>query len=299
MLPFFAVIGIGYASGRFNFISEAATAGITRFVFYFALSALLFRFASNLSLEQILDLHFVMAYLSAGFVVFAIAAAVAFWRRLPLDQAAMEAVLAVSGNTGFMGLPMLGEKAAGPILLIVSMDMIVFSSLVTLFITVARTGRLRLETFRHLGLGLVKNPMIVSMVACLLWSASGAPVPKPLNDFMALLGGAATPGALFAIGASLASKSAERLEVAIWLSACKLLLHPAMVAVMALWLYTVDPFKAHVMIISASLTVVGNIYILAQHYGVAPPHRVSASILISTLASVVTLAVMIAWLTTI
>ncbi|TMV56183.1 AEC family transporter, partial [Thioclava sp. BHET1] len=237
ILPFFAVIGIGYASGRFNFISEAATAGITRFVFYFALSALLFRFASNLSLEQIFDLHFVMAYLSAGFIVFAIAAAVAFWRRLPLDQAAMEALVAVSGNTGFMGLPMLvallGQAAAGPMLLIVSMDMIVFSSLVTLFITAARTGRLRLETFRHLGLGLVKNPMIVSMVAGLLWSASGAPVPKPLNEFMALLGGAATPGALFAIGASLASKSAERLEVAIWLSACKLLLHPAMVAVMA------------------------------------------------------------------
>ena len=133
----------------------------------------------------------------------------------------------------------------------------------TLFITAARTGRLRLETFRHLGLGLVKNPMIVSMMAGLLWLTSGAPVPKPLNDFTALLGGAATPGALFAIGASLASKSAERLEVAIWLSACKLLLHPAMVAVMALWLYTVDPFKAHVMIISASLPVAGNVYILA------------------------------------
>ena len=129
----FVVISIGYACGRFNFISEAATAGITRFVFYFVLSALLFRFASNLSLEQIFDLHFVMAYLSAGFVVFAIAAEVAFWRRLPLDQAPIEAVVAVSGNTGFMGLPMLvallGEKAAGPMLLIVSMDMIVFSGI--------------------------------------------------------------------------------------------------------------------------------------------------------------------------
>ena len=58
-------------------------------------------------------------------------------------------------------------------------------------------------------------------------------MPAPVNEFLALLGAAATPGALFAIGASLATKSAERVEVAVWLSFCKLVLHPAAVAVSA------------------------------------------------------------------
>lgn len=48
------------------------------------------------------------------------------------------------------------------------------------------------------------------------------------------------------------------------------------------------------MIACASLPVAGNIFILAQHYGVAP-HRVSASILFSTAFSVLTVSVIIAW----
>jgi predicted permease len=109
-----------------------------------------------------------------------------------------------------------------------------------------------------------------------------------------ILGDAATPGALFAIGASLASKSAERVEVATWLSFCKLVLHPAAVAIAALYLFDVDPYAAAVMIAAAALPVAGNIYMIAQHYGVAP-QRVSASILISTALSIVTVSLIIAW----
>ena len=50
------------------------------------------------------------------------------------------------------------------------------------------------------------------------------------------------------------------------------------------------------MIAAAALPVAGNVYILAQHYGVAP-QRVSASILISTAASILTVTLVIAWIT--
>ena len=44
------------------------------------------------------------------------------------------------------------------------------------------------------------------------------------------------------------------------------------------------------------MPVAGNVYMLAQHYGVAP-QRVSAAILVSTAASIVTLSAVIALLT--
>jgi malonate transporter len=47
------------------------------------------------------------------------------------------------------------------------------------------------------------------------------------------------------------------------------------------------------MIAAAALPVAGNVYILAQHYSVAPS-RVSASILISTALSVITVSSVIA-----
>lgn len=296
-LPFFALIGTGYLAGRARFFGPEATAALTRFVFYFALSAMLFRFAANLSLGAVFDWNFVFAYLSGCIVIYALATAVALWRRVSVEEAAVEAQCAVIGNVGFLGVPMLvlllGEAAAGPVLLVLAVDLIVFSSLITLIITGVREGRMSLGILRVLAVGLVKNPMIVSIVLGLAWGATGWAVPVPVNEFLGTLGAAATPGALFAIGASLAGRSAERVQVAAWLAFCKLVLHPAAVAVAALVIFPVEPFAAAVMVAAAALPVAGNVYILAAHYGVAP-QRVSTAILLSTAASVLTVTGVIA-----
>ena len=274
-LPFFAVIAVGYWAGRTRFFSEEATAYLTKFVFYFALSAMLFRFSANLSLGDVFDLPFMLAYFVGTLAVYLIATLVALIRRISVEQTAIEAQCAVIGNIGFLGLPMLalllGDASVGPIMMMLAVDLIFFGSLVVILIT-----------------------MIVSIVLGFTWSALSVPIPQPMNEFLAILGGAATPGALFAIGASLASKSAERMEVAGWLSFCKLILHPAAVAVTALMLFDVDRYAASVMIAAAALPVAGNVYMIAQHYGVAP-QRVSASILISTAISIATVSLVIGW----
>jgi predicted permease len=298
-LPFFTLIGVGYLAGRSRMFPQEGVAWLTKFVFYFALSAMLFRFAANLSLAEIFDPTFVLAYLSASLLLYVLVLGVATIRGRGIEEAAMEAQCAQSGNTGFLGVPMLvvllGPAAAGPVLMVLTVDMVVFSSLFTLIITGARGGALGWHTLKSLALGWLKNPMVVSIVLGLIWSGWALPVPGPVNEFLSLLGGAATPGALFAIGASLAGRGAERLGVASWLSFAKLILHPLLVAIAALWLFPVGREAAGVMIAAASLPVAGNVYILAQHYGVAP-QRVSTAILISTAASIVTVTTVIAWI---
>ncbi|MXQ06854.1 AEC family transporter [Alphaproteobacteria bacterium GH1-50] len=300
-LPFFAVIGLGYWAGRTRFFTEEATAYLTKFVFYFALSAMLFRFSATLELGSVLDWNFVSAYLAATLAVYLMATAVAIFRKLSIAEAAVEAQCAVIGNVGFLGVPMLslllGQEAIGPVIMVLSVDLIFFGSLIVVLITGSRDGRMRPAILKTVALGLIKNPMIVSITLGLIWSSYALPMPQPVDEFLTLLGAAATPGALFAIGASLASKSAERLSAALWLSSVKLILHPAAVAIAALLIWPVEPFAAGVMIAAAALPVAGNVYILAQHYRVAP-QRVSASILISTAASVVTVAAVIAWIGT-
>ncbi|KAA9006114.1 AEC family transporter [Histidinibacterium aquaticum] len=297
-LPFFAVIALGYGAGRVNFFTPEATAYLTKFVFYFALSAMLLRFSANLSLAELWSWPFVLAYFSASALVYVLVTAVALVRRRGLEEAAVEAQCAVVGNVGFLGIPMLalllGEEAIGFNMLVLAVDLVVFGSLIVILITGRRDGRLRPAVLGTVALGLLKNPMIVSIALGLTLSGLQVPIPGPANDFLVLLGSAATPGALFAIGASLATKSAERLAVAGWLSFAKLVLHPAAVAVAALWIFEVEPYAAAVMIAAAALPVAGNVYILAQHYGVAP-HRVSASILISTALSILTVSAVIAW----
>ncbi|MEL7132577.1 MAG: AEC family transporter [Pseudomonadota bacterium] len=297
-LPFFALIGLGYWAGRTRFFTEEATAYLTKFVFYFALSAMIFRFAANLELAQVWDGQLVLAYLCGTAFVYGLATLIGVFRGIDMQTNAVEAQCAVIGNAGFLGLPMLallfGPKAIGPVILVLAIDLIVFSSLIVILITIGRDGRMSPAIFRTIGTGLIRNPMIVAMALGLLWSAFQIPIPAPMNDFLSILGGAATPGALFAIGASLASKTTERIQIAGWLSFCKLVLHPACVAVSALYLFTVDAFGAAMIIACAAMPVAGNIYMLAQHYGVAP-QRVSAAILVSTALSVITLTAVIAW----
>ncbi len=285
-LPFFLIIGLGYGAGRTGFFSEDATAWLTKFVFYFALSAMLFKFSANLSLAEIIDWQFVFAYLCASGAIYLLATLVALLRRTSLEVTAFEAQCAVIGNVGFLGVPML----------VLAVDLIFFGSLIVILVTGVRDGRMSIRILATVGKGLLKNPMIVSIVLGLTWSALALPIPRVMNDFLSLLGGAATPGALFAIGASLAGKSAERPFVAGWLSFCKLVLHPAAVAVSVLWIFPVAPYAGAVMIATAALPVAGNVYILAQHYRVAP-QRVSASILISTVTAVITVSLVIGWVT--
>ncbi len=300
-LPFFAIIGLGYWAGRTRFFSAEATAYLTKFVFFFALSAMLFRFAATLPFAEIFNGRLIIGYLIGTLAVYSLATFVAWLRGMDIPTAAVEAQCAAIGNVGFLGLPMLAllltEAAIGPVMLVLAVDLVVFSSLIVILINGGRDGKLTPSTLRLIGIGLLKNPMIVSISAGLIWSALQVPVPGPLNDFLTILGGAATPGALFAIGASLAGKSAERVHIAAWLSFCKLVIHPACVAVAVIWLVPVDAFPAAVAIAAAALPVAGNVYMLAAHYGVAP-HRASAAILLSTMASILTVPVVIAWVGT-
>ncbi len=296
-LPFFALIGLGFGAVRLRMFPDEATAYLTKFVFYFALSAMLFRFSATLSMSEIFDPALAAAYLWGTAFVYGIAMAVAFLRKMDTPTAAIEAQCGAIGNTGFLGVPMLavllGQEAVGPIILILAIDLIVFSSALTILVTGARGGGTRTDLLKRVGLGLIQNPMIAAISLGLVVSATQTTLPSVVDEFLAILGAAATPGALFAIGASLAGKSAERLVIAGWLSFCKLVLHPALVAIGAFFLFHVDPYKAAVAVSAAALPVAGNVFILAQHYGVAP-QRVSASILISTTASILTVSAVIA-----
>ena len=85
-LPFFALIGLGYGAGRRGFFSPEATAALTRFVFYFALSAMLLKFSSRLDLGALFDATFVLAYLGGTLAVYLLATLVALLRARGMEE---------------------------------------------------------------------------------------------------------------------------------------------------------------------------------------------------------------------
>ncbi|MEM9009615.1 MAG: AEC family transporter [Pseudomonadota bacterium] len=296
-LPFFALIGCGWLASLRGVFPADAAAILTRFVFYFALSAMLFRLAATLPVEQIWNPEFLLAYLAATAVLYILVLAAGLLRKEAVAVAAFEAQTATIGNVGFLGLPMFvalyGQAAALPVLMGLVVDLVVFGSLIVMVVEAGRGGG-GLRTVATALLGLARNPMILSVVAGLAWSASGWALPGPIDDFLTILGAAATPCALFAIGCSLAQQSADRRRsAAVGLSFVKLVLHPLAVAAAMLLVFDVDPFLAAIAIASAGMPVAGNVFILAQHYGIAA-QRVSAAILISTVLSVLSVTIVLA-----
>ena len=173
-LPFFAVIGLGFWAGKARFFTAEATAYLKKFVFYFALSAMLFGFAANLDLVEVYSWAFVWAYLVATTLIWALVLGVALLRGTGPSEAVIEAHCGVIGNVGFLGIRMLtlllGPNAVGPVLLVLAVDLVVFSSLLTVLITGVRQGRMRFGVFKVLAIGLLKNPMIVSVVLGMGWA---------------------------------------------------------------------------------------------------------------------------------
>lgn len=298
-LPFFALILCGFVAARTKFFPPQAAAILTKFVFYFALSAMLFRLAATLPLDDLWQPQFLMAYAIASGILYAFVMLIARLRRVNWAESVFEAHTAVIGNVGFLGLPMFvsmfGAAAAAPVMMGLTVDLVVFGSIIVIIVEASRGEGRGLAALKKVFFGLLKNPMIMALVAGLAWSIFGLPWVEPLDEFTRTLGAAATPGALFAIGCTLAAQKADqKAGIAIWLTAIKLFAHPAIVAIFVLLIFEVDPFVAAIAILAAAMPTAGNVYMLAQHYGIGV-HRVSATILISTAISILTVTAIIGW----
>ncbi|MDC1075795.1 AEC family transporter [Litorivicinus sp.] len=299
-LPFFALIALGYVAAKRSIFSLEATAHLTKFVFYFALSAMLFKFSSNLALSDILEWDFMAAYLIGSLSLYVLTAMVARFRGQSFESAVIEAQCSVIGNMGWMGLAMLpillGEQAISYVIMVLIIDLMIFGPLIVILLVAHREGQLNLKLLQTIGLGLIKNPLVLSISTGLLWAAFEIPVPDLLNRFMTILGGASTPGALFAIGASMAFAARGQISIPLYLSINKLIAHPILVGVTALFVFAIDPFASAVMMACAAMPIAGNVYMVATHYGV-PSQRISIAILISTTASIATISAIIGLVT--
>jgi predicted permease len=298
-LPFFALIFCGYGAGRLKLLSKASVSGVNAFVFYFALPAFLFNLMATSPIGQAPIGSFVTAYLGTGLTVFAAAALLgrALFKVRP-GEAAIQGAAAVLGNTGYMGLPLVaaafGSHAVIPLAIGLTLEATVLIPL-TIILTEASKG---------VGAGLprllasvagamIRNPLIVAIFAGALFSATGLGLPTPLENFTDLLGSAAGPCALFALGATLAGfpVSTGIAEVS-YMTLFKLLIHPTAMWFATTQLFDVQPLWATVAILGASLPVAANVFIVAKQYDTYV-ERASSAILFSTIVSVITVSTLL------
>ena len=303
--PFFALVLAGYVAARRRMLPLDAIPGLNGFVLFFALPCLLFRFGSSLPITKLLDASAFLTYMVCALVLVGFVVAVSLNRRIGWNDAAFGALVAAFPNTGFMGVPLLvallGPAAAGPAILTILVDILITTSLCTALSRldgadehgVARAARNALR-------GVLVNPMPWAIVLGALASAVELQLPAPVLQTLGLLADAASPVALFTIGAVLARSQMQRPGAALPplplrdylpIAVIKLLVHPLLVllvGVAAIQLgVPLERFTLTVMVLVAALPSASNVSLLAEKYG-ANNGRIARIILVSTAAAFVT-----------
>lgn len=300
ILPVFGIMLTGYLAGRFRLLGDASSEALNGFVYYVSLPALFFVSLARVPVGEVFNGPFLAAFGGGLVGTFGIAMLIGtFVFPNRLAALGLHSLCAVFSNTGYLGIPLLlvtfGDAGKLPgIISTVIMGTVVMGTGVVLIETDLSQGRGPLRIAASVGKGVAKSPLILSAGAGLLVSALGVSLPAPLAIFSDILGAAASPSALFAIGLFLSGQSVTAgLGEIGWLVALKLILQPAITWWLAFGIMTMDPTWAAAAVVQAALPTGALVFVLAQQYGIFV-QRTTAAIMLSTVLSVVSLSLLFA-----
>ena len=297
VLPIFSLIFAGWLARRIGVVGPAASSELNRFVVYLALPALLFDVIAHAQWSDVWQPSFIAAFGIGAALVFGLTIAIALIRRRHLVDAAIDGLNAGYGNTGFVGFPLavaaLGREALAPTLVATIMTVcVLFAIAIVLIETGLQTERRGKHVIVKVGRSLLTNPLLVAPVLGAIVPLAGLTIPAPAESFLKLLGGAASPCALVALGLFLATKreaTEQDIGSAALLVGCKLVLQPAITWVMATAVFGLSPLLTHTAVLLAALPTGTGPFMLAEFYR-REANMTSNVILASTVVSVVTLS---------
>jgi predicted permease len=296
VLPIFALILVGWLARRLGVLGPVATSELNRFVVMLALPTLLFDIIAHTQWRDMWQPGFIAAFGLSSLGVYGLTLALRLRARRPLADAALDGLNAGYSNVGFMGLPLvlvaLGPAALAPTTIAVIATVCAIFAVAIVLIEIGlqterRGGRLAVKV----AASLARNPLLVGPAAGAAVSLAGLAIPDGVETFLKLLGGAASPCALVALGLFLAEKSeggARHGKVTTLLVAFKLLAQPLLAWAIAS-LLQLSPLLTHTVVLCAALPTGTGPFMLAEFYerDAATTSRV---ILLSTSLSVATIA---------
>jgi hypothetical protein len=218
-----------------------------------------------------------------------------------LARMSLQGIAASWGNVGYMGVPLclaaFGEPGLPPAMLAVIVTSIISMVFGVMLIELeVAAGHGAVVTFLKAAWNVARNPLPLSIVAGIIWSGLALPLPTPVERWLDLLGAAASPCALFAIGLFLSDKSVRRgLAEAGLATLIKLLVQPLLAAVVLPWFIDLRSVAGQAALVMASLPTAANAFVLAKQFDIQVEQN-TASVLLSTAFSVLTVSALLVWL---
>jgi len=309
ILPIFAIILAGFLCGRSGLFGANAASELNRFVVYLALPALLFHAMATADWGQLWQPGFIAAFAIGTAAIFAatMIAQMMLLRR-SMGESALDALNAGYSNTAYVGIP-LCVLLFGP----QSLPLPIIATIVTACALFAIASIL-IELDLHRGpqadkarahqlvgklfLSLLRNPLVASPLLGCLWATTGIGMPGSIGTGFTLLGGAASPCALVSLGLFLSARPIGRLRglgLPATLTVMKLLVQPVVTFALAFHFFAMPARVAAAAVILAALPTGTGAFMAAEYYR-RDATVTARAILLSTVASVITLTLWIDWL---
>jgi predicted permease len=305
VLPFFGLIVIGYGAARITKQPLEALGWMNTFIIYIALPALFFKLLAKTPVEQLVQWQFIVATTFSTFIIFAAAFLLgALKTNGRVGESAIIGFASAYGNIGYMGpglaLLAFGEAAVVPVALIFCFDNILHFVLAPFLMAFRSNGDEQPALAKLMAAALwriISHPFILATIVGVTAAVFQYQPPDAAQTLIDYLANAAAPCALFAMGVSLALRPLKRVPVeASFILPLKLVVQP----LLAYWLVTslgdFPPIWVYSAMLLAGLPSATNVFVIAQQYDVWT-ERASAMVLLTTIASVVTVTALL-YLTT-
>ncbi len=297
VLPIFALIFAGWIARRLGVLGPQATTELNRFVIYLALPALLFDIVAHVHWAEVWQPGFIAAFGLSGALIFAVTVALRFRRPRHLADAAIDGLNAGYANVGFIGFPLLlvalGRQSLAPTMIAMIITVCVIFAFAILLIEIGlQSGTPRSQLAMKLGGSLLRNPLLIAPALGALVPLAGLAIPAPIETFLKLLGGAASPCALVALGLFLAEKrQAARRNTGstALLVGFKLVVQPVVAWVLASVVFGLSPLLTHAAVLLAALPTGTGPFMLAELYR-READVTSSVVLVSTVVSILTVS---------
>lgn len=293
-LPVFIIIVLGYILMQAGIFNKEFTSVADKYVFKVALPVLLFKDIATTNIRQCFDLKFVLFCSLATISMFLI-----IWLFATIfikDKTIVGAFTQASarGSAAVLGIAFVnniyGDSGLAPLMIVAAVPFFnILSVIILTFCSNENTGN---GNIKKAFVNVLKNPIILGILAGLIYSLSGLPIPEFALKSVTYIANTATPVALLVVGAGFEGKKAiAKLKPTIIATLLKLVIVPLVYFPIAVSLgFRNRELVAILVMLGAPTTV--TCYIMAKNMGNDDVFS-SSVVVLSTLLSSVTLTLWI------
>ena len=254
-IPIFLTLMLGYFLRKINLYDDSFVAQMNKFVFKAALPALLFMNVAESDFIKVWDTKFVLFCFGATFCSIAISIGLSFLLN-PRDIQGEFVQASYRSSAAILGIAIIqnlyGDAGMAPLMIIASVPLYNVMAVMVL-------------SFMKPDNQIVTNPIILGILAGLIWSVLRLPLPTILSSTVNNLGKTATPLGLMAMGGALHfGKAFSRLKATIACTFMKLIGFCTIFLPVAVRLgFTHDKLVAILIMLGSATTV--SCYIMAKN----------------------------------